>query len=310
VAIHKAAATLGLVNCVRLEGIYKLAALFFLIHAVVLQRGPCDLAAFYLNNASGESMKRRPLVWIVNTSCIALMLAVSGLIVNASGQAEDKKEDKKPEAPVAGTPVANPFNAFQHFSAVMNGGLVRDKDRKVYRSGKLMRTDFKDQFRVTDIDAPVTWIVFDKIENGAKVCSKVAIADGGDFPFYGLKDSKVTRVPSEGAGETKETVDGHTCKIENLVFVNSKINPPVTWEMTLSEAEDLNGFPIKIKLHNPMTDRHFDIDYTEVSLEKPDAKLFTHPDKCSENSQPIKKSATSPSTTPSNPKPAPTSPPQ
>src|ERR1700722_7985729 len=251
-------------------------------------------------------MKRRPLVRIANTSFIALSLAAFGLTVNASGQAEDKK----PETPVVGTPVANPFNAFQHFSAVMNGGLLRDKDRKVYRSGKLMRTDFKDQYRLTDIDAPVTWIVFDKVENGAKVCSKFGVADGGDFPFYGLKDYKVQRLPADSPAETKEVVNGHSCKIENLTFVDSKVNPPATWEMTLSEAEDLNGFPIKVKLHNPITDRHFEIDYTEVSLVKPDAKLFTHPDKCAENGQTVKKSATASSTAPPKAKPAPASPPQ
>ena len=251
-------------------------------------------------------MKRRPLVWIANTFLIALTLAVSGLAVTASGQAEDKK----PETPVAGTPVENPFNAFQHFSAVMNGGLLADKDRKVYRSGKLMRTDFKDQYRVTDIEAPVTWIVFDKIENGAKVCSKFGVADGGDFPFYGLKDFKVQRMPAESPAETTEVVDGHSCKIENLTFVNSKVNPPATWEMTLSEAEDLNGFPIKIKLHNPMTDRRFEIDYTNVSLDKPDAKLFVHPDKCADNAQTIKKGTTAPSTAAPKPKPAPMPPPQ
>ncbi|MFY9560313.1 MAG: hypothetical protein WAQ52_08785, partial [Terriglobales bacterium] len=46
------------------------------------------------------------------------------------------------------------------------------------------------------------------------------------------------------------------------------------------EAEDLNGFPLKIDVENPATHAKFTINYSGVSLEPPDAKLFERPAKC------------------------------
>jgi hypothetical protein len=231
-------------------------------------------------------MKRRPPVWMFDASLVAITLAVLALALNAPAQAQEKKpEPPAADAPVAGVPAENPFNAFKQFSAVMNGGIITDKDRKVYRSGKLMRTDFADQYRITDIDLPLTWVVFTKKE--PKSCGKFAVADAGTYPFWGMKDFVVHQASGAETSEGKETVDGHVCKVENLIFVNSKVNPPATMEMKVFEAEDLKGFPIKIELHNPMTDRHFTISYTDVSLQTPDPKLFVHPNNCSEDAHKV-----------------------
>ena len=156
-------------------------------------------------------MQRRPLDRMLNaSSLIALTFAVMVFAVNAPAQTQEKK----PDAPAAGPAVKNPFDAIKHFSAVMNGGIINDEDRKVYRSGKLMRTDFADQYRVSDIDIPVTWVVFTKPETKA-TCSKFRMADAGDFPFF-LKDFRVEQSPIDTAADAKETVDGHACKIESL----------------------------------------------------------------------------------------------
>jgi hypothetical protein len=254
-------------------------------------------------------MQRRPLDWMLNASLIALTFTVMAFAVNAPAQAQEKK----PDAPAAGPAVKNPFDAIKHFSAVMNGGIINDENRKVYRSGKLMRTDFADQYRVSDIDIPVTWVIFTKPETKA-TCSKFRMADAGDFPFFGLKDFRVEQNPDETATDGKETVDGHPCKIESLRFVKSKNASPITIEMKLWEAEDLEGFPIKIEAHNLVTGRHFTISYSNVSLQPPDPKLFAHPAQCVEGTgKNVGTKETPASTKPSpntTPKPAPTTPPQ
>jgi hypothetical protein len=241
---------------------------------------------------------KRSLVWLQSISLFLLIFFVFFLQAQAQTKAPEEQA-----APPTGTPVANPFDSFKHFTAIMNGGLTSEKDRKLYRSGKMMRSDFSDQYRITDIDAPATWVMFAKDKN----CAKFDVADGGDFPFYGLKKFKVTRVASEpGAAEEKETVDGHSCKIDNLTFVNSEANPPVTIEMKLYHAEDLKGFPIKIEAHNLVSKRRFTISYTEVNLETPDPKLFVHPAKCTSGSEKIEMK---PGSTPAPSKPAPKTPP-
>jgi hypothetical protein len=141
------------------------------------------------------------------------------------------------------------------------------------------------------------------------------MADAGDFPFFGLKDFRVEQNPNETAADGKETVDGHSCKLENLRFVNSRNASPITIEMKLWEAEDLEGFPIKIEAHNLGTGRRFTISYSNVSLQPPDPKLFAHPTKCVEGTQKInmgtKETPTPPKPSPDTaPKNAPTPPPQ
>jgi hypothetical protein len=241
---------------------------------------------------------KRSLVWLQNISLFLLISSVSFLPAQAQTKAPEEQA-----APAAGTPVANPFDSFKHFTAIMNGGLTSEKDRKLYRSGKMMRSDFADQYRITDIDAPATWVTFAK----DKSCAKFDVADGGDFPFYGLKKFKVTRVVPEAGAEEKETVDGHPCKIDNLTFVSSEANPPVTIEMKLYEAEDLKGFPIKIEAHNLVSKRRFTVSYTEVNLETPDPKLFLHAANCRSDGEKVQ---LKPGGTPAPSKPAAKAPPQ
>jgi hypothetical protein len=254
-----------------------------------------------------------------NASLIVLTFVVLMFAAGASAQTDATTqpakpvpaEEKKPDAPATGPSVPNPFNAFKEFTAVMNGGLVADENRKIYRSGKLMRSDFKDQYRVSDIDAPKTWVMMTK--DNAPLCSQFPVSDGSDFPFYGLKDFRVERMPADSPADVKETVDGHSCTIDRLSF--TKENPPVRLEMKLWKAEDLEGFPVKTEVYNVMTKRRFNITYSDVSLQKPDPKLFVHPAKCNDSAQKVQtgsKGTAAPSkTAPATaPKPAPTTPPQ
>jgi hypothetical protein len=143
-----------------------------------------------------------------------------------------------------------------------------------------MRTDFEDQYRVTDIDVPITWVVFNKTETKPETCARFNVADADTYPFWGLENFRVERAPAAEPASAKETVDGHACKIDHLTFVNSDSHPAVTMDMKLWEAEELNGFPIKIEVHNSITNRTLTISYSDVSLQPPDAKLFVHPEKC------------------------------
>jgi len=177
----------------------------------------------------------------------------------------------------------SPFDGFKHFSATLNGGLGRDHDRKILRSGKLMRLDFAGHYRVIDLDEPATWAVF------PDRCARFPMPDAGTWPFFGLRDYQVERLPVQDAPE-KETVDGHVCKIEYFSFVRSK-SAPSTIKMKVWRAEDLNSFPVKLEVNNVERGRQYSITYTDVSLQSPDPKLFQHPTKCDSVSKPQAKKA-------------------
>lgn len=203
---------------------------------------------------------------------LTLMVVVTG--INSTGQSQKQMNDTTTGS---GPAVENPFDKFQQFSAVMSGGMTGDPGRKLYRSGKLMRSDFSDQYRITDIDAPVTWVVFTKAKE--QNCARFDVADAGTYPFWGLKDFRAERARTEGS-DLKETAEGHSCKVDAFSFLNSKTNPPVTLEMKLWEAEDLHGFPVKIEVYSSTTNRRYTIRYSDVSLQTPDPSLFDHPATC------------------------------
>jgi hypothetical protein len=120
-------------------------------------------------------------------------------------------------------------------------------------------------------------------------CAKFAMPDAGTWSFFGLRDFHVERLPTPDTPE-KDTVDGHVCKVEHFTFVRSK-SAASTIKMKLWEAEDLNGFPVKIEVNNVERGRQYSIIYTDVSLAPPDAAVFQHPTKCDSVSKPQTKKA-------------------
>ncbi len=187
------------------------------------------------------------------------------LVMSASAQNQEKQGDKPAIATAA--PAEGPFAKFQQFSAILNGGMGRDTNRQIYRSGKLMRFDFPDHHRIADLETKSIWMVY------PQKCSKFPMLDPGVFPF-----SRKFRVESSTTAG-KETVDGHVCKVEDMVLVSEGPMSP-TFKMKLYEAEDLNGFPVKIDVENPLNKAKFNISYSNVSLEPPNPKLFEPPAKC------------------------------
>lgn len=200
--------------------------------------------------------------YVTNLTISVFLLAL--LTISPRAQTQEKQPDQAAAAPAA----ESPFAAYQQFSATLNGGLGRDTNRKIYRSGKLMRFDFADHYRISDLDSKSSWLMY------PKQCSKYPMLDPGVFPF-----SRKFRVEHSSTSESKETVDGHTCKVEDRTLI-SEDPIPTTFKMKLYRAEDLSGFPLKIDVENPMNHAKFTINYSDVSLEPPDAKLFEHPAKC------------------------------
>ncbi len=92
-------------------------------------------------------------------------------------------------------------------------------------------------------------------------------------PFASMKPGyKVER-----AAGGQETVDGHSCKIEDVTLSSPKLPHPV--RLRLWEAEDLQGFPVKVEFvrisgHDPV------IHYKNVVLGPPDPTLFIYPKDC------------------------------
>ncbi len=165
---------------------------------------------------------------------------------------------------------------FKTFSANVTGGIARDHDRKIYRSGKWMRLDFEDSYRVNDLDSLQMWSI------GANRCVEFTRPDAGSYPFTAYHDFKVERT----ATPEKETVDGHVCRIETLILT-PKDDRPIVARMKLWEAEDLDGFPVRIDVSEG--GQTFTSTYTNVSLKAPDPKLFQHPAKCTPGLEPGQK---------------------
>lgn len=92
------------------------------------------------------------------------------------------------------------------------------------------------------------------------------------FPFAFFRQGYKTE--STPAGEA--VVDGHHCHIESVVRTSplGRIMHVKFWE-----ADDLNGFPVKVEVGEPPA-RVSTITYKDVKLGPPDPALFAHPKNC------------------------------
>lgn len=207
-----------------------------------------------------------------NSLHLALLSSIFALTVCAQA-ATHHEETSKRALPDTQNPL---ISEFKTFSANVTGGIARDHDRKIYRSGKWMRLDFDDSYRVNDLDTLEMWSI------GTNRCVEFTRPDAGTYPFTAYHDFKVERT----AMQEKETIDGHVCKIE-ILTLTPKDNRPIVANIKLWEAEDLNGFPIRIDVEEG--GQSYTSTYTNVSLTAPDPKLFQHPAKCTPGLQPGQK---------------------
>ncbi len=178
----------------------------------------------------------------------------------------------------------DPFDAFQHFSATMRGGALKAESLPVYRLGNQMRTNLREEYRITNLAERWSWFIT------PKKCTRAGLPEIATYPFSTYTNFSVERSPLEG----KETIEGHSCKLENVIF-KPKDGLPTVIKMKLWEAEDLEGFPIQIEVE-PTNLPKFTINYSNVSLAPPDPKLFQRPPSCPAETHVRKKKKTQPGT--------------
>ena len=164
-----------------------------------------------------------------------------------------------------------PLDQIQEFSAVAEGGILTSdaSPRHIYRSGNLLRAEAIDQhsYWVIDLRSGDEHLV------AARMCGKSPLPYSRAFPFFLTgPEYKYEVVP---AGE--ETVDGHQCRIEDVTVKSPKLKFPV--HLRLWEAEDLQGFPIKIE-NRPEHSPHRSWMYKKVDVGPQDPTLFIYPENC------------------------------
>lgn len=186
-----------------------------------------------------------------------------------SAPAQPSKESTPAKSATSAASAHYPLDAFKNFSAIMIGSISGDEDEShVYRLGRLMRTEVGGSYALTDLTKGDTYGV------SPKACLHDTHPAFRVFPFDVSGPGRtVERVPGG-----KETVDGHACTIED-VTVTSTGPRAHSLKMRFWEAEDLQGFPVKIEVlstfgHNKV------IRYKDVNLAPPDPALFKHPLHC------------------------------
>lgn len=175
------------------------------------------------------------------------------------------------QAPVT-TTSQSPWDRFQNFSAIQNGGPLpgMNDDRFIYRSGKLLRVQGDasvPEYYITDLITQQSHAV---ASNG---CLEMGYPYKGSFPLF----VAVPGVTYEHTSIGEENVDGHQCHVEDLVIHSPKT--PVVLHFRLYEANDLQGFPIKIENRREHA-YPWVIHYKNVRLGPQDPSLFMIPDKC------------------------------
>jgi hypothetical protein len=252
----------------------------------------------------------------------AVLMLVTAAWSQAPAQPAAQAPAQIPAAPVqapaqtaaptpAQIPSPNPFDTFQQFSASVSGGPLKWDKMKIYRSGNLIRADWDHQheIRISNLAKRGGFYIRDRIVmHKPKMCEDTDMMDIGSYPFFAYTSSdfnvEKVNVPAEQGAE-KETIDGHSCKVENYA-VKKKDGTKLVAKVTMWRAEDLNGFPIRMDIDPPAT-KKLTLYYTNVSLERPDPELFRRPAFCHAVVPPKKKQPTS---TPKAPTQASPKPPQ
>jgi hypothetical protein len=238
--------------------------------------------------AEGRDMFRWAIRWSVRWTALifclgcfgALLLAQAPKDPAAGDQAATEKSQAKDSAAAPALPskespassgaassanVPYPLDAIKNFSAIMIGSIAGDdEETHIYRLGRLVRTEIGGSYAVTDLTKGDTYGI------SPKGCLHDNHSAYRVFPFdVGGHGRTVVRVPSG-----KETVDGHSCAVEE-VTVTATAPRAHTLKMRFWEAEDLQGFPIKVQVISSFGHDKF-IRYKDVVLAPPDAALFKH----------------------------------
>ena len=195
----------------------------------------------------------------------------------AQAAAAEPVAGEKPAADSASIATAKaeyPLDAFTDFSAIMVGSMMEPgegtAEAHIYRSGKLMRMEGIEGrgYLITDLSTLETY----GISTGT--CMRDTHPFFRSSPFAASRPGAiVTRAPLG-----KETVDGHSCQVEEVsITAPARGAPPL--KMKFWEAEDLQGFPVKIEYLRP-GGNDIIVRYKNVVLGPQDPTLFIHPKSC------------------------------
>lgn len=210
---------------------------------------------------------------------LTIAIFVAGCFVFPAGAQTPPSQEKGTQpAEVQAQPASNaaapfsdfPLDQFKQFSALMTGGPVPGTADEVhiYRSGNLMRMEGHEgkTYQITDLVKQETHGV------GSANCLKYGFPYVRAYPF--LFSNPANKFQRTAVG--KETVDGHVCQVEDIVVTIPKnvVQP----KFRLWEAEDLQGFPIKVETRGGPV--HQEIVYKNVVLGPQDPTLFIFPNVC------------------------------
>jgi hypothetical protein len=205
---------------------------------------------------------------------ICLTIAMQAQQTSKSGEVTHVPQQTGPGSLPDAAKSQNPFIGFTEFSATMVGSLLGNIDEtKVYRSGKLMRTEMPNgQYFVTDLTTLDTILVL------PKRCMHDTVAPIYAFPFTTFRSHPIFQVTPAG----EEIVDGHHCHVKSALRTSGGGS---AMKMRLWAADDLNGFPVKIEVEAP-GGRIITIAYKDVKIGPPDPAVFKHPAKCDQEAKP------------------------
>lgn len=173
----------------------------------------------------------------------------------------------------------NPLDEYQQFSALASGGPLKWNKLKIYRSGDKLRGDYpyENEFRIANEKQRNGWVIR-PLESAKtpKECQRMTLPDFSSYPFFAYTADRFD-VERTSTPVSKETIDGHSCTVEEYSVKLKEGGPSLM--MKLWRAEDLKGFPVEINI-KPSNRPEYTITYSDVTLEKLDPKLFQLPPAC------------------------------
>src|SRR5450755_1437757 len=204
----------------------------------------------------------------------ALLLLTGCLAAQVAGGTEPSQTaapaaaaEEAPAAPtISATPGTSgfPFDQFQEFTAIMVGSVLSGDDREahIYRSGDLLRTQGTEG---------LGYFLFDLKSQETYALTQLGCTTDSHpfFRAFPLTASRPKRkIERVAAGQ--ESVDGHMCHVENVTISSGDLVMPI--RLKFWEADDLQGFPIKVQVLNG-GGRNI-IQYKDVKLGPVDPTLF------------------------------------
>jgi hypothetical protein len=167
-----------------------------------------------------------------------------------------------------------PLDAFTEFSAIMVGSIMEhgegESEGFIYRSGNMLRMEGPEGrgYYLTNLNSHETYGI------SAGPCMHDVHPYYRASPF--AASTPGAKIERSAAG--KETVNGHSCQIEDVKVTSAKPGSQPL-KMRIWEADDLKGFPIKIEVDRAGTTKSI-IQYKNVVLARQDPTLFIHPNSC------------------------------